>query len=674
MAVLAAKVVLGGLFSSDFQIEMFAPFTRTFLNGINPYIYFYENNLPQSFPYLPLMLLIESIGAFMSVFWGTVLFLQNLLFKLPLFFFDYLLFCTLRKMGIRFKYAFILYYCSPIILYSTFMHGQLDVIPTALLVVAMSYLTDWRKNHNLLIYSVFLGLSLSTKFHIIACVPILFLYLVRKRDYYTALKYLSVTAIIPLIFCISFWGEGFLSTVFFNKEQNVLLQVGIDYGRLRLLLPILAVMLIYLNAFELEYFNRDLLFSLTGVLYAIFLICVPSAPAWFTWIVPFIVLYFGFAVKGKYKVLFMYTGFTIVYLIYFMFLYKTEHTDLYFLGQSLQWMKNGDTQPLINVGFTVMVAFLGAVVNEIFRFGIASNNLYQRGDTPFIIGIAGDSSTGKSKMLDKLRDLVNKEQDILFIEGDGDHRWERGNENWKTMTALDPKANYLYKQANDIRALRNRNHVQRRDYDHDLGVFTQESKVNPKKYIVISGLHVLFLPQLRKELDLKIYMKADANLRKWWKIKRDVGDRHYDAKTVIREIERRLADTRKYIEPQEQFADMIITFYDATLDDYTDITHKEEISVKVRTSIEVDFEGIVRTLKNYGLNIIHSICDDFTMQELDIHGGWNSVIDYDKVAAQNIVQYVDYFSYKPKWQGGIEAIIQLILLVMISVKMRSAVK
>ena len=42
----------------------------------------------------------------------------------------------------------------------------------------------------------------------------------------------------------------------------------------------------------------------------------------------------------------------------------------------------------------------------------------------------------------------------------------------------------------------------------------------PKKYIVISGLHVLYLPQLRDEIDLKIYMDTDSKLQKYWKMLR----------------------------------------------------------------------------------------------------------------------------------------------------------
>lgn len=60
--VLVFKLILMGLFSSDYQDQMFIPFVKVFLSGENPYEFFYKNGLPASFPYFPFMLLIEGVG------------------------------------------------------------------------------------------------------------------------------------------------------------------------------------------------------------------------------------------------------------------------------------------------------------------------------------------------------------------------------------------------------------------------------------------------------------------------------------------------------------------------------------------------------------------------------------------------------------------------------------
>lgn len=60
--IIVVKIILMGLFSSDYQDRMFIPFVDTFLSGYNPYDYYYQNGLISSFPYFPFMLLIESVG------------------------------------------------------------------------------------------------------------------------------------------------------------------------------------------------------------------------------------------------------------------------------------------------------------------------------------------------------------------------------------------------------------------------------------------------------------------------------------------------------------------------------------------------------------------------------------------------------------------------------------
>ena len=108
------KLLLMGLFSSDYQDRMFIPFVENFLSGHNPYQYYYDNNLLYSFPYMPLMLLAESFGGGILALLDTgSVFFQNLIFKLPLLAFDLIGYVFYRKMNIRFKYVYIFYFIPP---------------------------------------------------------------------------------------------------------------------------------------------------------------------------------------------------------------------------------------------------------------------------------------------------------------------------------------------------------------------------------------------------------------------------------------------------------------------------------------------------------------------------------------------------------------------------------
>lgn len=669
--IIVFKIMLMGFFSSDYQNKMFVPFVNAFLSGKNPYNYFYENSLHPSFPYFPLMLLIESVGGLLlKLFNPTSIFIKNLLFKLPLLMFDILGFRVLLRLRVRFKYLVVFYFCSPVILYATYIHGQLDIIPTTLLVLAIYFLLDWKNEHNLLLYAMFLGLAISCKAHILAAVPILFFYVAKKRDYLISIKTLLISFITVAIFTIGFWGEGFIHTVLFNREQALLTSVGITYGTVSLLIPIAVLIIVYLNAYELNYFNKNLLISMIGILYTLFLICLSPMPAWFIWIVPFYTLYFCFIIEDKYKQMFMYAIFNAIYMIYFCFFHITNNVDIIFLGKNLQWIKvdNASARSII---FTIMVTCLGVIAYKIYCGGIASNNLYRRGAESFAIGIAGDSGAGKSRLLDKIENLFGSGKDVLFIEGDGDHRWARNDNNWEQYTALNPQANFLYRQAEDIKRLKSGNYVFRSEYNHDTGNFTKKKKVNTKKYIVLCGLHSLYLPLLREELDLKIFMDTDSVLRNYWKIQRDIVKRGYSKEKVVEQINRRLPDAEKYIYPQKQYADVVITYFDKTLKDCYAENHKEEISVKFELSIDMNVEGLIKTFGLYGVHPEHWICDDLYHQGLSFDGKEiQNNIDFERIAEINIPQYEDFFTYYPQWGKDVEGVIQIILLFMISEKMK----
>ena len=90
-------------------------------------------------------------------------------------------------------------------------------------------------------------------------------------------------------------------------------------------------------------------------------------------------------------------------------------------------------------------------------------------------------------------------------------------------------------------------------------------KVAPKPYIVMCGLHSLYLPQMRQVLDLKIYLDTDEALRCYWKMGRDQDDRGHTAAKVMAQIEQRRDDAEKYILPQKQYADLVTHYFDKGL-------------------------------------------------------------------------------------------------------------
>jgi hypothetical protein len=125
LLVLICKAVLLCLFSSDYQDRLFVPFIYRFLeHGGNPWQWFYQEPAGAEFPYQPLMLYLMAL-----FYWPVLAFkiaapaVQNLFFKIPILVADLVIFgLLLRVFPRKGTQAFVFYFCSPIVLYASYLH------------------------------------------------------------------------------------------------------------------------------------------------------------------------------------------------------------------------------------------------------------------------------------------------------------------------------------------------------------------------------------------------------------------------------------------------------------------------------------------------------------------------------------------------------------------------
>lgn len=176
---------------------------------------------------------------------------------------------------------------------------------------------------------------------------------------------------------------------------------------------------------------------------------------------------------------------------------------------------------------------------------------------------------------------------------------------------------------------------------------------------------------LRDELDLKIFMDTDNELRNYWKIQRDTEKRGYSKEEIVAQINRRIPDAEKYIYPQKEYADIVITYFDKTLQSCYEEQHEVELSVKFEISVNVDVEGIIKSFEKYSVYPQLQLSEDFSKQII-IFDGKEILkdISFEKIAEENIPQYEELFTIYPQWGSDVEGVIQVMLLYMISEKMK----
>ena len=180
---------------------------------------------------------------------------------------------------------------------------------------------------------------------------------------------------------------------------------------------------------------------------------------------------------------------------------------------------------------------------------------------PFMIGVAGGSSSGKTTISERLVEMTGAEH-LSRIELDS-YYLDR------TEQALEDraKANYDHPDAFDwpllndhLAALANGASVEVPIYnyaDHNRSGGTRT--VEPKKIVVVDGILVLWDRTLRERFNLKIFVDTAPDIRFIRRLTRDVADRGRTVESVIDQyLETVRPAHERFIEPSKRHADVII--------------------------------------------------------------------------------------------------------------------
>jgi uridine kinase len=82
---------------------------------------------------------------------------------------------------------------------------------------------------------------------------------------------------------------------------------------------------------------------------------------------------------------------------------------------------------------------------------------------------------------------------------------------------------------------------------------------NPAPIIVVEGIFVFYFSEIRKLLDLKVFIDAEEHIKLKRRIKRDGQERGYDMEDVLYRYEHHVAPTfDRYIRPFKTEADLIV--------------------------------------------------------------------------------------------------------------------
>ena len=242
------------------------------------------------------------------------------------------------------------------------------------------------------------------------------------------------------------------------------------------------------------------------------------------------------------------------------------------------------------------------------------------GARPVLLGLAGDSASGKSTLSRGIEYILGAER-VGRVCTDDYHRYDRAERAKRGVTPLAPEANRMDLLEDHLRELAAGRPISKPIYDHRTGTFLPDEQVEPGEIVIVEGLLPLAARGPRDAIDVAVFLEPDEELRRRWKMERDVSIRGYTADEVRAEIDKREVDAAQHVRPQRDLADIIVRFHrDGSTDD------DAHLSCRLTIRPTLPYPGLrelVGSLRGRGLEPIRwSLATDRRgpMSVLDIDG------------------------------------------------------
>jgi phosphoribulokinase len=178
---------------------------------------------------------------------------------------------------------------------------------------------------------------------------------------------------------------------------------------------------------------------------------------------------------------------------------------------------------------------------------------------PIILGVVGDSAAGKTTITRGLVRLLGEEH-VTHIAADDYHRFDRRQRVEHAITPLDPGCNYMDIMEQHFREVRAGRPILKPVYRHQDGTFGAPVYITPRQFTVVEGLLGYHTQALRDVFDVRVFLAPPEDLRRKWKVDRDCSRRGYTTDQVLEELDRREADSARFIRPQRRYADIVVSF------------------------------------------------------------------------------------------------------------------
>ncbi|MCI5997547.1 MAG: uridine kinase [Peptoniphilaceae bacterium] len=177
-----------------------------------------------------------------------------------------------------------------------------------------------------------------------------------------------------------------------------------------------------------------------------------------------------------------------------------------------------------------------------------------------VIGIAGGSASGKTTIIEKLKQKFKDE--IVLISHDY-YYWCNDHLSMEERVKLNydhPKSFETDKLIEDLKSLKEGKIVDLPIYDFTIHTRKKETlRVYPRPVIIVEGILILENKELRDLMDIKVYVDTDADERLIRRLLRDTKERGRSVDSVLTQYIKTVKPMHEeFVEPSKKHADIII--------------------------------------------------------------------------------------------------------------------
>lgn len=179
---------------------------------------------------------------------------------------------------------------------------------------------------------------------------------------------------------------------------------------------------------------------------------------------------------------------------------------------------------------------------------------------PFVLGISGGSGSGKTSLTRALQQAVGA--DCSVVDHDSYYKdlsdrplSARERVNFDHPDSLD---NALLAQ--HLNALQRGAPVERPVYDFATHTRTEKTKrVDARSLVICEGILILAVAEVRRQLDLSVFVDAPADIRALRRVQRDVGERGRTVSSVVYQYFETVRPMHaQFVEPAMRAADVVL--------------------------------------------------------------------------------------------------------------------